>query len=86
MIVGVLLLIVAIINIIEALRRQKNKLIFRICNYLMFPVVYLICCLFNIFGDINLYLYGMIIVIIEKIFYLFFVKKVESSIKNKDMR
>ena len=75
MIVGVLLLIVAIINIIEALRRQKNKLIFRICNYLVFPVVYLICCLFNIFGDINLYLYGMIIVIIEKLLYLFIAKK-----------
>ena len=36
---------------------------------------YLICCLFNIFGDINLYLYGMIIVIIEKLLYLFIIKK-----------
>ena len=54
MIVGILLLVVAIINIMEAFRKQKNKLIFRTCNYLVFPVVYLICCLFNIFGDINL--------------------------------
>ena len=50
MIVGILLLVVAIINIMEAFRKQKNKLIFRTCNYLVFPVVYLICCLFNIFG------------------------------------
>ncbi len=74
MIVGILLLVVAIINIMEAVRKQKNKLIFRTCNYLVFPVVYLICCLFNIFGDINLYLYGMIIVIIEKLLYLFCTK------------
>ena len=51
MIVGILLLVVAIINIMEAFRKQKIKLIFRTCNYLVFPVVYLICCLFNIFGD-----------------------------------
>lgn len=42
MIVGILLLVVAIINIMEAFRKQKNKLIFRTCNYLVFPVVYLI--------------------------------------------
>ena len=43
-------------------------------NYSVF-LYDLICCLFNIFGDINLYLYGMIIVIIEKLLYLFIIKK-----------
>ena len=75
MIVGILLLVVEIINIMEAYRKQMNKLIFRTCNYFVFRVFYLIFCLFNIFGDINLYLYGMIIVIIEKLLYLFIIKK-----------
>ncbi|MFR5919213.1 hypothetical protein [Eubacterium ventriosum] len=86
MIVGILLLVVAIINIMEAFRKQKNKLIFRTCNYLVFPVVYLICCLFNIFGDINLYLYGMIIVIIEKLLYLFMKKKLVFQLEKLEYR
>lgn len=76
MIVGILLVIVAIINTIGAIKdKQKNVEVFLIINYWVFPVVYIVCYFCVVVFDISLFWYGMIVVIIEKSLYLVWRKK-----------
>lgn len=79
MVVGLLLIIFAVINSIGLLKQNKF-LIFKIINYWTFPIIYTICYCCVIFANISIYLYGMIILLIEKIIYLFYWRRSKNSI------